>query len=153
LNTFVFIDKFDVEDYVGHNFVKQDGDSFTTVKLVDYKITAEYTTAYTILSYTHHNVIAEGMFTVTPAHVGGNFFNPFEVDENMKYDEEKMQADIEKYGLYTYEDFDHVLSYEQFVALNIAHFKVSVEKGYVTYEGLIYLIEHFVNNENFNVTY
>ena len=152
LNTFIFIDTSDVESYLGHSFIKQDGDGFSTVKLVDYEVTYEYTTAYTILSYAHHNVMAEGMFTVTPAHVGGNFFNPFWVGEDMKYDEAQMQADIEKYGLYTYEDFDHVLTYEQFVALNIAHFKVSVEKGYITYEGLIYLIEGFINNEDFDVT-
>ena len=29
----------------------------------------------------------------------------FEMGEGMKYDEELMQADIEKYGLYTYDDF------------------------------------------------
>ncbi len=151
LDTFVFIDEYDVGNYIGHNVVKQDGDGFTTVKLVDHKVTTEHTTAYTILSYGHYNVMAEGMFTVTPAHVGDNFFNPFDIDEDMKYDDAAVQADIEKYGLYTYEDFDHVLTYEQFVALNIAHFKVSVGKGYITYDGLIYLIENFVNNEDFNI--
>ena len=99
----------------------------------------------------HYNVLAEGMFTVTPAHVGDNFFNPFDIGEDMKYDEEAVKADIEKYGLYTYEDFDHVLTYEQFVALNLGHFKVSVGKGYITYDGLIYLIETFINNEDFDV--
>ena len=151
LNTFIFIDEDDVDNYVGHNFVKQDGDGFTTVKLVGYDVVSEYTTAYTILSFDHYNVIAEGMFTVTPAHVGDNFFNPFDIGEDMKYDEESVKADIEKYGLYTYEDFDHVLTYEQFVALNLGHFKVSVGKGYITYDGLIYLIENFINNEDYNV--
>ena len=151
LNTFIFIDEDDVGNYLGHSFVKQDGDGFTTVKLVDYEVTTEYTTAYTILSMDHYNVIAEGMFTVTPAHVGGNFFNPFDIGEDMKYDEEAVVADIKKYGLYTYEDFDHVLTYEQFVALNLGHFKVSVGKGYITYDGLIYLIENFINNEDYNV--
>lgn len=150
LNTFIFIDKDDVKDYVGHSFVQKNGDSYDTVKLVGYEIVQEYTTAYTILSTGHYNVMLENMFTVTPAHVGGNFFNPFEVGEGMKYDEAKVQADIEKYGLYAYEDFDHVLTYEQFVALNLGHFKVSAGKGLVTYEGLIYLIQNFVNNEDYN---
>ena len=151
LNTFIFIDEGDVGNYIGHNFVKQDGEGFTTVKLTGYDVITEYTTAYTILSLDHYNVIAEGMFTVTPAHVGDNFFNPFDVGEDMKYDDEAVKADIEKYGLYTYDDFDHVLTYEQFVALNLGHFKVSVGKGYITYDGLIYLIENFINNEDFNV--
>ena len=150
LNTFVFIDAGDVREYVGHSFVKMDGDGFKTVKLVGYETRVEYTTAYTILSLDHYNVMAEGMFTVTPAYVGDNFFNPFDIGEDMKYDDEAVKADIEKYGLYTYEDFAHVLTYEQFVALNLGHFKVSVGKGYVTYEGLIYLIEAFINNDEFN---
>ena len=91
------------------------------------------------------------MFTVTPAHVGENFFNPFEIGEDMKYDDEAVKADVEKYGLYTYEDFAHVVTEEQFDALNLGHFKVSVGKGYITYEGLIYLIETFINNEDYNV--
>jgi len=150
-NEFVFIDEGDVENYLGHSFVKQDGDSFTTVKLVNYEITTENITAYTILTTNHYNAIANGMFTVTPAHVGENFFNPFDVGEDMKYNEADVQADIEKYGLYTHEDFEHVLTYEQFVALNLGHFKVSVGKGYITYEGLIYLIENFINNEDFDI--
>lgn len=145
LNTFIFIDKDDVKEYLGHNFVKKNGDSYKTVKLVDYEITTEDTQAYTILSTEHYNVILEDMFTVTPAHVGDNFFNPFEIGEGLKYDAESVKADIEKYGLYTYEDFKHVLTYEQFIALNISQFKVSVGKGLVTYEGLIYLIENFIN--------
>ena len=79
------------------------------------------------------------------------FFNPFDVGEDMKYNEEDVRADIDRYGLYTYEDFNHVLTYEQFVALNLGHFKVSVGKGYVTYDGLIYLIENFINNKDFDV--
>ena len=153
LNTFIFIDEFDADEYVGHSFVKQDGDGFATVKLVGYEVISEYTTAYTILSLDHYNVIAEGMFTVTPAHVGENFFNPFEIGEDMKYDDEAVKADVEKYGLYTYEDFAHVVTEEQFDALNLGHFKVSVGKGYITYEGLIYLIENFINNEDYNSHY
>ena len=61
-----------------------------------------------------------------------------------------VKDDIEKYGLYTYEDFAHVLTEAQFEALNLGHFKVSVGKGYVTYDGLIYLIENFINNDNYN---
>lgn len=149
-NTFVFIDECDVQEYLGHDFVKQDGASYKTVKLVDYEVYEEYTTAYTILSMTHYNVLLEDMLTVTPAHVGDNFFNPFEIFTGMKYDKEAMQTDIETYGLFTYEEFSHVLTEEQFNALNIAQFKVSVGKGLVTYDGLVYLIKNFVNNEDFN---
>ena len=144
---FIFIDKDDACDYVGRKYLKQDGDGFTEVVLTSYDVVEENTTAYTILSVDHYNVLLEDLLTVTPAHVGGNFFNPFDINEDMKYDETSMKADIEKYGLYTYDDFDHVLTEEQFDALNLGHFKVSVGKGLVTYDGLIYLIENFINKE------
>ena len=58
----------------------------------------------------------------------------------MKYDEAKMNADIETYGLYTYDDFAEYCTYEQFVALSLENFKVSVGKGYITWEEILYLI-------------
>ena len=61
------------------------------------------------------------------------------------YDQEKMQADIEKYGLYTYEDFAEYVTYEQFVAFNGAYLKVAVGKGLITWEEILELIRAFVN--------
>ena len=49
----------------------------------------------------------------------------------MKYDEEARNADIEKCGLYTYDEFKDFMSYEEFVALGFENFKVSVAKGLV----------------------
>ena len=46
------------------------------------------------------------------------------------FDPQKMKSDIEKYGLYTYEDFADYMTYEQFVALGLANFKVSVGTKY-----------------------
>lgn len=41
-------------------------------------------------------------------------FSVFEVDaETMRYDEEKMRADIEKYGLFTYEEFAELVPVSQ----------------------------------------
>ena len=62
----------------------------------------------------------------------------------MKYDEEAMAADIERYGLYTYEDWSDYLTYEQFLAYNVQYLKVSVGKGLITEEGLIALIDRFL---------
>ena len=69
----------------------------------------------------------------------------FEMGDNLMYDQEKMQADIEKYGLYTYEDFAEYVTYEQFVAFNGAYLKVAVGKGLITWEEILELIRAFVN--------
>lgn len=139
-NEFVVIDENNVANYVGHNFVKQNVNE--TVKLISFTITEEYTESWSILTAEHYNCILEGMLTITPAEVEDSpkYLMPFEIGEDMKYDEQKMQADIEKYGLYTYEDFKDYMTYEQFKALNLSIFKVSVGKGYITWEEILYLI-------------
>ena len=90
--------------------------------------------------------MVEGMFSITMPHFEG-WFDYFEIGDGMKYDEEKMQADIEKYGLYTYEDFAEYVTYEQFIAFNGPYLKVLVGRGVVTYEQIIELISMYVNPE------
>jgi hypothetical protein len=68
-------------------------------------------------------------------------FNYFELGENMTFDEAQMQADIEKYGLYTYEDFADLMTREQFDALGLSTWKVAVGKGYITWEDILQLVE------------
>ena len=141
-NEFVLIDEFNATDYIGHEFVKQDGDGYSTVQLVSYSVEEQYTEVWSILTSEYYNCVLEGMWTVTAAEVENSpeWLMPYEIGEDMKYDEAKMKADIEKYGLYTYEEFAEYMTEEQFVALGLANFKVSVAKGYITWEEILYLI-------------
>jgi len=146
-NNFVFIDERNVASYIGHEFVKVDENgTYTTTELVSYEITVENVAYYTIQTAIYNNCIAEGMFTLTspPAGVDG-WFDYFEIGEGLKYDEEKMQAEIEKYGLYTYEDFAEYVTYEQFIAFNGPYLKVLVGRGVLTYEDILELIATYVN--------
>lgn len=142
-NQFVFIDEDNVESLIGHHYVKVDGDTSTMVELVGYEIFEEYTASYSIQTAMHNNFMVEGLFSITMPHYAG-WFDYFEIGEDMKYDEEKMQADIEKYGLYTYEDFAEYVTYEQFIAFNGPYLKVLVGRGVVTYEQIIELISMYV---------
>jgi uncharacterized repeat protein (TIGR02543 family) len=143
LNQFVIIDTENVADFVGHAFVKLDGDSYSTTELVGYSIETRYTEVWSILTAVHYNAIIEGMWSVTEAEVPNSpaYLMPFVVGEDMKYDSELMQADIEKYGLYTYEEFAMYCTKEQFAALGLEYFKVAVGKGYITYDQIIFLLE------------
>ena len=145
-NEFVVLHKENVQDYVGHNFVKQDVNK--TTKLVSYSVREEYTESWSILTSEHYNCMLGGMLTITPAEVedSPSYLMPFEIGEDMQYDAETMQADIERYGLYTYEDFAEYMTYEQFKALNLSIFKVSVGKGYITWEEILYLISIHIKN-------
>lgn len=150
VNEFVGITEENVASYIGHNFVKTDDldntNKYTTTKLIDYKITEEYIGAYSILTAKHLNCFIEGMFSRSPSpnSLYEDFFDFFEIGDGMKYDQEAMKKDIEKYGLYTYEDYKDYVTYEQFVGLNGAYFKVLVEKGYITFEDVIKAIYEFV---------
>ena len=72
-------------------------------------------------------------------------YNIFELDDDMTYDKEKMQADIEKYGTFTYEEWSDKVTYEQFVAFGGEYLKVSVGKGLTTMERLMELIDVFLS--------
>lgn len=144
-NSFVEINSDTVESLIGHSFIKQSGDGTTTVELVDYSITEEYVEAYGIISAFHYNIIVEGLISTDIMPEDQPLFNYFEIGDDMRFDEEKMQSDIEKYGLYTYEDFAEHLTYEQFIAFNIQYMKISVGKGAYTYEGILDLIDYYLN--------
>ena len=147
-NKFVIIDKYNVADYVGHEFVKYDAENeYSTVTLVDYRIEARYEQIYSILTAVQYNCLLNDLWTLTAAEVDNSpeWLMPYEIGEDMKYDAEKMQADIEKYGLYTYEDFAGLCTYEEFVALGLENFKVSVGKGAITWEDILFLINLHLN--------
>ncbi len=86
-----------------------------------------------------------------PGGISG-LLNIFEVDsETMKYDEAKRQADIEKYGLYTFEEFAEIIPVSEavFNAFNGKFLKVAIGKGLIdvdTLESLIKLYSKFLSN-------
>lgn len=147
-NKFAIIDQFNVKDYVGHEFIKCD-DKLNNSKtvLVDYRIETVYDEVWTLVSAYHFDCILEGLLTLSPTDFKDSpaYLMPFEIGEDMKYDPAKMKADIEKYGLYKYEDFADYCTYEQFMGFAFANWKVAVGKGYINFEDIIYLIETYVN--------
>ena len=141
INEFVIIMPDNVADYVGHEFVREDGNSYTTVTLVSAEVSEEYVEAYSILAANYYNFITDRMFSLTSPVIETNFFMPFMVGENMTFDAEKMAEDIEMYGLYEYADFEGKIPYEVFECLNIKYLKVAVGKGLVTYDQIIELLD------------
>ena len=144
LDKFIFLDETNADEYIGHKFVKVDGDGRTSVALVGYEVVQEYTGCYSIQTAVHINFIVEGMFSLTIPPMEG-WFDYFEIGDDMKYDEEKMQADIEKYGLYEYEVFaEYGVTYEQFIAFNGPYLKILVGRGVLTFEEILELISQYV---------
>ncbi len=144
LNKFVTINAENVADFVGQEFAKNNGNGCDTVTLVDYAVSEEYVEAWGIISALNYNIFVNDMLSTDFMTKDYALFNYLEIGENMMFDAEKMQSDIETYGLYTYEDFAEYLTYEQFVAFNVQYFKISVEKGYYTYDGIVTLIYEYL---------
>lgn len=143
LNKYVYLDE-DAGDYIGHTFAKQNGDSLAKVQLVDVVIKTKFTEAWSPVTAGHLSYFVNGMLSM-PGGVGG-LFNIFEVDpETMTYDYEQMAKDIETYGLYTYEELNALcpLSEKMFNEAGGAYLKISIGKGNLTEEELIYMIERY----------
>lgn len=141
-NKFVLIDANNPHEFLGHSFVKYADGAYSTTKLVSYEILEKFTDSYSLVSTCHYNFIVENMFSLTNSVYA--LQAGLEIGTDMKYDETIMKADIEKYGLYTYADFADYISEEQFYAFNGAYLKISVCKGYITWEEILYLISIYI---------
>ena len=142
LNKYVLITPDNVGEFVGHKFSHVafvDGKEVkSAVELISYEITTELVERYDIATENQLNHIAEGILSCSDTLVG--FCNVFEFDEDATYDEEQMNIDIQKYGLYTYEEWSEFVTYEEFVAFNGCYFKIAIEKGLMTEFDLLSLI-------------
>ena len=146
LNEYVFIMDYNAHQFIGHEFYTTEyvSGSFVagTVVLTDVSITEEVVRIFSPSSYKYMNCFAEGMLNVTGTFVNrGEFVNMFEFNEDLTYNAELMQKDVEKYGLYTYEDFEEYMPYEVFEKLPFDVLKVSVGKGLITWDEILLMIE------------
>lgn len=143
LGKYIYLDE-NASEYIGHWFAKQNGDTLEKVQLVDVVIEEEMTSAWSPVTVGHLCYFVNGMLSM-PGGVEG-LFNIFDVNpETMTYDFEAMQKDIETYGLYTYEEVNALapLSREMFEQCGGAYLKISISKGNMTEEDLIYMIERY----------
>ena len=143
LNRYVYLDG-NADDYIGHTFIKKNGNGYAEVTLTDVEISTEVTTAYSPVTYGRLCYYVNGMLSM-PGGVTG-LMNIFEVDpETLAIDEEAYAEDIAEYGLFTYEEFYELfpIPEEIYEAFNGKYMKVSVGKGLITYEEIGALIERY----------
>lgn len=146
LNKFVYITPDNAKDYIGHTFIKMDyvGEElvYAEVALVSVNIENRVTGTHSLVTAKHLSHFANGYLTIA-AGIDG-LFNIFDVNDNMQYDAEQMQADIQKYGTYSYDVFQEYVSYEEYIAFNGAYLKVAVGKGLTTFDEIINMINRYL---------
>ena len=125
--------------FIGHRFYTEEGGEAI---LTSVDVRAEYTECYSPTSFFHFDYFVEGMLSM-PGGITG-LFNIFEYGEDLKYDEDSYNHDIETYGLFTYEDLAPLGVTEiMFEAYAGKYLKVALGKGILTEEYLAYLIERY----------
>ncbi|MBQ9973971.1 MAG: hypothetical protein IJP02_03320 [Oscillospiraceae bacterium] len=143
LNRYVYLDRY-ADKHIGHTFAKQKGDVLEAVQLTDVVLENVQTTAWSPVTAGHLCYFVNGMLSM-PGGVGG-LFNIFDVDaDTMTYDYEAMAEDMERYGLFTYEELNAIapLSEDMFNAAGGAYLKISIGKGNLTMDELIGMITRY----------
>lgn len=146
LGKYVYIDATNYADYIGHRFIKEgdiSNNDWNIVTLDNVVVEKEITTAWSPVTFSHLCYFTNGLLSM-PGGIDG-LFNIFDVNtDTMSYDEDKMQKDIETYGLFSYEDFGTMISEVAFEAFNGKYLKIAIGKGMITWEDIAYLAERYM---------
>ena len=146
LAEYVYIDVTNYSEYIGHRFVTEgdiNSNTWNEATLINVVIEHKVERAWSPVTFKQLCYYTNGVLSM-PGGIAG-LFNIFEVDtETMTYDAEKMQADIEMYGLFTLEDFGGMIPEIAFEAFNGAWLKVAIGKGMLTWEDIAYLAERYM---------
>ncbi len=134
LNKYVYLSIDNYLEYIGHEFVYVDSKlNRSKVKLVSGEVNRLYTKVVSPVTANHLDIIADNMLSIT-ACVDG-LFNIFEYDPTtLAFDKEKMQRDIDKYGLLDYEYFKDYFPKEIYDLLPCKYLGVSIGKGLITWD-------------------
>lgn len=146
LNQYVAITNENADSFIGHTFAAlgTDGATLEKIELVSVSRDVVETTVYEVVSYKHLTCFTEGILS-TSAYLDP-LLNVFDIDaETLAYNMESVQKDIETYGLYTYDDFEGLISEEAFELYNAAYLKIAVGKGYITWDDILGLIDIYFN--------
>ncbi len=141
-NKYVSITSENAEEYIGHLFTGINGtnDALTTIELTKVERYVEETEVYEVVSYEHLTCFTNNILS-TSAYLD-KLLNIFDINpDTMAYSAELVQKDIETYGLYTYADFEGLISEEAFEMYNASYLKIAVGKGYITWDDILDLID------------
>lgn len=138
INKYVYVDENNALEYIGHEFYVMDG---SVAKLNDVTIERQFTECYSPVTSYHLNYFTEDILSM-PGGIEG-LFNIFEYGKDLKYDEKAKQADIDKYGLFTYDDFKDYMPYEAYCLFPAPYLKVSIGKGLITFDDILAYIERY----------
>lgn len=141
LNKYIYITENNYQNYIGHKFLSVSKSGINVVTLLDAFERVEHVGVCSPGTARHFNIVTEDILSIAGGIEG--LFNIFELDDHLKYDEDKMKADIDKYGLVSYEEYNGMISKEAYDAFGAAYRKVAIGKGLINKERIQYLINRY----------
>ena len=134
LNKYVYLHETDFGKFIGHEFVFLDDKlNVRKAKLVKGSINKIFTKLAAPATANHLNLIVDDMLSMEGGLSG--LFNIFDYDPaTLAFDKEKMNADIKKYGLLSYKDFERFFPKEIYDLLPCKYLGVSIGKGLITWD-------------------
>ena len=141
LNKYIYITENNYQNYIGHKFLSVSKSGINVVTLLDGFERVEHVGVCSPGTARHFNIVTEDILSIAGGIEG--LFNIFELDDHLKYDEDKMEADIDKYGLVSYEEYNGMISKEAYDAFGAAYRKIAIGKGLIDKERIQYLINRY----------
>lgn len=134
LNKYVYLHETDFKEFIGHDFVFFDDKlNVQKAKLVKGNVNKIFTKLAAPATANHLNLIVDNMLSMEGGLSG--LFNIFDYNpETLAFDKEKMDADIKKYGLLSYKDFERFFPKEIYDLLPCKYLGVSIGKGLITWD-------------------
>ncbi len=133
LNKYVNLYEDNFDEYIGHEFVCYDKGRVSTTTLVSASIKKMFTALAAPATANHLNLVTDDMLSIEAGLNG--LYNIFEYDPNtLAFDKEKMDADIQEYGLLGYESFEKYFPKEIYDLLPCKYLGVSIGKGLITWD-------------------
>ena len=138
LNRYVTLDA-NSADYIGNSFAVMTDGELTNSKLAGVEKEYKKTAVYEVVTYENLTCFTNNVLSAS-AYID-KLLNIFDINpDTMAYYPEKVAEDIEKYGLYTYEDFADLVPEKAFDMYNAKYLKIAVGKGYITWNDILALI-------------
>ena len=138
LNEYVYLTPENAESYIGHEFYSLGGESLV---LEEAEVRQETVASYSPVTEVNLNIFHEGLLGMTGGIEG--LFNIFELDGDMAYDPVRKAEDIAQYGLFTYEEWEGLISKKTFDSLPIPYLKVSMGKGLLDWQDVERMLRRF----------
>lgn len=143
---FDLINADNAKSFIGNKYLYFDAKNkeFTYKELISVEVLEEITDSYTIVT---ENALTHflGNFLAITDGIDG-FYNYLNLNDTFAFDKSNLKNDINKYGLYKYDEFKDYIGKYEFDAFQIAYLKISVGKNMLTKELIISYINRYLYN-------